>query len=142
MHYIATWFRARQGSRSQVASYVESRKRRTLRRNGAHFERGNSSWITSRAVYYLKYRYPVILSITMENGGGHAVVATKYKKRSRSERKCDTRKTGWWWGETTKEDCYWKTVYDYEFFLHYGWGGSNNKWQEVGVKGAYCAYIS
>ena len=28
MHYIATWFRARQGSRSWVASYVESRKKR------------------------------------------------------------------------------------------------------------------
>ena len=27
MHYIATWFRARQGSRSRVASYVESRKK-------------------------------------------------------------------------------------------------------------------
>ena len=142
MHYIATWFRARQGSRSRIASYVESRKKRRARQNGAYFERGGSSWIASKAVYYLNYGYPVILSITPEGGSGHAVVATKYKQRSRRERQCDTTKTGFWWGRRTKEVCHWKTVYDNEFFLHYGWGGSNNKWQEVGVKGAHCAYIS
>ena len=142
MHYIATWFRARQGSSSRVSSYVESRKKRRARQNGAYFQRGGSSWIASKAVYYLNYGYPVILSITPEGGGGHAVVATKYKQRSRMEHECNTKKTGWWWGKKTKLQCHWKTVYDYEFFLHYGWGGSNNKWQEVGVKGAYCAYIS
>ena len=72
MHYISTWFRARQGSRSRVASYVESRKKRTARQNGAYFQRGGSSWIESKAVYYLNYGYPVILSITPEGGGGHA----------------------------------------------------------------------
>ena len=142
MHYISTWFRARQGSRSQVASYVESRKEGRAPQNGAYLERGNSSLIESKAVYYLKFNYPVILEITLEGGGGHSVVATKYKQRSRSERECDTTKTGFWWGERTKEVCHWKTVYDYEFFLHYGWGGSNNKWQEVRAKGAHCAYIS
>ena len=142
MHYISTWFRARQGSRSQVASYVESRKEGRAPQNGAYLERGNSSWIESKAVYYLKFNYPVILEITLEGGGGHSVVATKYKQTSRSERECDTTKTGFWWGERTKEVCHWKTVYDYEFFLHYGWGGSNNKWQEVRAKGAHCAYIS
>lgn len=141
MHYIAPWFRARQGSRSRVATYVEKRKKRSTKSSGGFIQRGGSSWIASKAVYYLKYGYPVILSITLE-GGGHAVVATKYKQRSRSERQCDTTKTGWWWGERTKENCYWKTVYDNEFFLHYGWGGYSNKWQEVGVKGAYCAYIT
>ena len=142
MHYIATWFRERQGSRSRVASHLESRKRRAARRNGAYVQQGGSSWIASKAVYYLGYGYPVVLSITPEGGGGHAVVATQYKQWSRTERQCDTRKTGWWLGRKTKEHCYWKTVYDYKFFLHYGWGGRNNKWQEVGVKGAYCAYIS
>jgi len=143
MYYIATWFRARQGSRSRVASYVESRKKRRARKNGAYaVERGGSSWIASKAVYYLNYGYPVILSVTLEDGGGHFVVATKYKQRSRSERQCDTTLTGFWWLFWEKEECHWKTVYDYEFYLHYGWGGYNNKWQEVGVTGAYCAYIS
>ena len=142
MHYIATWFRARQGSRSRVASYVESRKKRAARRNGGSFQRGGSSWIASKAVYYLKYGYPVVLGFTLEGKDGHSVVATKYKQRSRSERQCDTTKTGWWTGKRTKVNCYWKTVYDNEFFLHYGWGGSNNKWQEVGVDSAHCAYIS
>ena len=96
--------------------------------------------IESKAVYYLNYGYPVILSITPEGGGGHAVVATKYKERTRRERECIP--LAWWFVHGIHEHCYWKTVYDYEFFLHYGWGGSNNKWQEVGVKGAYCAYIS
>ena len=142
MHYISTWFRARQGSRSWVASYVESRKVGRAPQNGASLERGNSSWIASKAVYYLKLGYPVILEITLEGGGGHSVVTTKYKQRSRRERECYTTTTGFLWGERTKEECHWKTVYDYEFFLHYGWGGWNNKWQEVGVKGAHCAYIS
>ena len=142
MHHIAPWFRARQGSRSGVAGYTEERKKRRVRNSGGTYQRGGSSWIASKAVYYLKYGYPVVLSITAEGGGGHAVVATKYRQRSRRERKCDTTKTGWWWGKRTKEHCYWKTVYDNEFYLHYGWGGFNNKWQEVGVKGAYCAYIS
>lgn len=141
MHYIAKWFRDRQGSNTHVASYVESRKRRAARRNVGSFQRGGSSWIASKAVYYLGHRYPVVLSITVEGGGGHSVVATKYKKRSTTERQCGTRKTGWWLGRKTKQHCYWKTVYDYEFFLHYGWGGRNNKWQEVGLKGAYCAYL-
>ena len=141
MHYISTWFRARQGSRSRVASYVKSRKKRSARRNGGSLERRGSSWIESKAVYYLNYGYPVILSITLEGGGGHSVVATKYKQRSRSERECNTRTTGFWWGKT-KLDCHWKTVSYYEFYLHYGWGGYNNKWQEVGVNAAHCAYIS
>ena len=140
MHLVASWFRARQGSRSRVASYLESRKRRSS--SGAYLDRGGSYWITSRVVYYLNYHYPVVLSITAENGGGHSVVATRYKKRSRRKRECHTRRTGWWLSRKTKVDCSWKTVSDYEFFLHYGWGGHNSKWQEVGVKGAYCAYIA
>ena len=121
MHYIATWFRARQGSRSRVASYVESRKKRRARQNGASFQRGGSLWIASKAVYYLNYGYPVILSITLEGGYGHAVVATKYKQRFRSERTCYTPTTDPdWYYEWTREECYWNKVYYYEFFLHYG----------------------
>ena len=140
MHYIAPWFRARQGSRSRVASFRERRKKRSS--SGGYVQRGGRSWMTSKAVHYLNHGYPVILSFATESGDGHTAVATKYKAWSRRYRECHTRKTGWWLGKKTKVDCSWKTAYDYEFFLHYGWGGSNNKWQEVGVKGAYCAYIA
>ena len=110
--------------------------------NGGRIERGGHSWIAAKGVYWLKKDYPVIFSIDMEGSGGHAVVATKYKEKTRRYRHCYQMKTGFWWGERTKEICSWRTAYDYEFYLHYGWGGSENKWQQIGAKGAYVAYLA
>ena len=139
MHLIAPWFRSRQGSQAHVVSYLESRKRRSI--GGATVQRGSRSWIESKGVEFLKTGYPVVFSFTMEDKSGHSVVATQYKERSRSYRHCENRKTGLWWGRT-KQDCSWRTAYDYEFFLHYGWGGSNNKWQKVSPYAAHVAYVT
>lgn len=142
MYLIAPWFRSRQGSRSRVVSYLPSRKKRLAVANGGRIERGGHSWIAAKGVYWLKKDYPVIFSIDMEGRGGHAVVATKYKEKTRRYRHCYQTKTGFLWGERTKEICSWRTAYDYEFYLHYGWGGSGNKWQQIGAKGAYVAYLA
>ncbi|KAJ7380280.1 hypothetical protein OS493_010996 [Desmophyllum pertusum] len=130
MHLIAPWFRSRQGSNSRVASYLESRKKRSS--DGSSVERGGRSWIRSKAVEYITSDYPVILSFKTESKVGRAAVATRYREKSRSYRHCTT---GWW-----KVCSKWKTVYYYEFYLHYGWGGYNNKWQQVSPYGAYVAY--
>ncbi|KAL9986524.1 hypothetical protein ACROYT_G000688 [Oculina patagonica] len=140
MKLIAAWFRARQGSTSRVVTFLENRKRRSS--SGlASVQRGGRSWIESKGAHYIKYGYPVIFSIVMEGGSGHTVVATEFKEKTRRYRECHTRKTGWWWGERTKEDCSWKRAYDYEYYVHYGWGGRGNKWQEINPRGAYVAYI-
>ena len=143
MHLIAPWFRARQGSKSRVVSYLQSRKRRGIG-GGASVQRGGSSWIESKAVGHLKLGYPVILNIFLAENSGHSVVATKYKERSRSYRVCHSRRTGWWWWKRTKQNCSWKTAYDYEFFLHYGWENPSetNKWQEVSPFAGFNAYIA
>ena len=140
MNRVAPWFRARQGSKSRVTSFLERRKKR-YSSGGASTSRGGISWIEAKGAYYIKHYWPVIFSITLESGTGHAVVATKYKEWSRSYRDCRRTKTGWWWGQRYKENCSWKTAYDYEYYLHYGWGGKGNKWQEVSPKGAYVAYL-
>ena len=139
MNYVAKWFQARQGSKARVVSYLPSRKKRW---RYSSVQQGGSPWIRDKVIEDIKLRYPVVLSITTENGG-HSVVATKYKRYSRSYRVCHSRETtGWWFGRRTKEECSWKTAYDYEFFLHWGWGGRNNKWLEVTPVGAYNAYIA
>ncbi|KAJ7365793.1 hypothetical protein OS493_002512 [Desmophyllum pertusum] len=141
MRLIGPWFRSRQGSKSWVVSYRESRKKRSS--GGSSVQRGQGrSWIQSKAVEFIKSGYPVILSFITESKDGHAVVATQYKGKSRRYRHCTSRKTGWWTGKRTKTVCSWKTAYDYEFFLHYGWGGRNNKWQQICPFGANVAYIS
>lgn len=138
MHLISSWFRARQGSTSRVATFLNGRKRRSSS-SGAVVQRGGRSWIESKGAYYIGYGYPVIFSIEMEGGTGHSVVATEYKEWSRRYRVCRSRQTGWWWGRRTKTDCSWTTASDYEYFLHYGWRGSGNKWQEISPLGAYVA---
>lgn len=97
--------------------------------------------MTSKAVYYLNNGYPVIFSINVGKDG-HSVVATKYKKRHSRRRGCHRRLIGFWWGKRPAVSCFWTISYVYEFYLHYGWGGYNNKWQEVGARGAYCAYVA
>ncbi|KAJ7380279.1 hypothetical protein OS493_010995 [Desmophyllum pertusum] len=141
MHLIAPWFRPRQGSNSRVVSYLESRKKRSS--DGSSVVRGGRSWIQSKAAEYIKSGYPVILDFDFESEGGHSAVATRYKGTSRRNRHCKTKTTGWWVGKKTKTVCSWETAaYDYEFFLHYGWGGRNNKWQQVSPFGAHVAYIA
>ena len=139
MHLIAPWFRSRQGSKSRVDGYLQSRIGRSI--GGASVRRGSRPWIESKGVEWLNCGYPVVFSFTTERKSGHAAVATQYKKTSRRYRHCESRKTGWWWRRRTKTVCSWRRAYDYEFFLHYGWGGSNNKWQKVSPFAAHVAYI-
>lgn len=140
MHFIAPWFRQRQGSKARVVSYLEGRKRRSA--GGTIDGRGSRSWIESKGVWWLDIGYPVVFGFLTESKAGHAAVATKYQKTSRTYRHCEEKTTGWWWRKKTKTVCSWKTDNDYKFFLHYGWGGSNNKWQSLSPFSAHVAYIT
>lgn len=140
MHLIAPWFRQRQGSKARVVSYLESRKGRSA--GGKIAGRGSRSWIVSKGVSFLDIGYPVVFSFLTESKAGHSAVATKYQKTSRSYRHCEKKTTGWWFRKKTKTVCSWKTANDYKFFMHYGWGGSNNKWQSLSPFGAHVAYIA
>lgn len=136
MHLIAPWFRARQGSKSRVASYLESRKRRN---NGGSVSHGPKPWIESNGVWWLNKGFPVVFEIKSGSGYWQFVVATGYKKNHRRYRKC--RKTGWWWGKKKDVCDDWKDEYHYQFFLHFGWGGVYNKWQQITAYGAHVAYV-
>ena len=138
MHLIAPWFRARQGYRARVVSYLERRKKRSV--DGARVEKGSRSWIQSKGVEWLKKDYPVVFGFPVE-GGGHSAVATKYREKVRSYRHCTSRQTGWWWGKKTKSVCSWRRAYDYEFYLHYGWAGRNNGWRTINPWDAHVAYL-
>ena len=138
MHLIAPWFRARQGYRARVVSYLERRKKRSV--DGARVEKGSRSWIQSKGVEWLKKDYPVVFGFPVE-GGGHSAVATKYREKVRNYRHCTSRQTGWWWGKKTKSVCSWRRAYDYEFYLHYGWGGRNNGWRTINPWDAHVAYL-
>ena len=140
MHLIAPWFRQRQGSKARVVGYLESRKRRSA--GGSIAGRGSRSWIESKGVWWLDIGYPVVFGFLTESKAGHSAVATKYQKTSRTYRHCEQKTTGWWFGKKTETVCSWKTATDYKFFLHYGWGGYNNKWQSLSPFSAHVAYIT
>ena len=129
MRRIKPWFKARQGSKAAVVSYLKK----------------SSSWMVSKGVWFLKYGYPVIFSFNIIDGkkkSGHAAVATMYRTMSKTYHHCQKKKTGWWFWRKTKTVCDWKTDYYTEFYIHYGWGGSNNKWQSVSPAALHVAYIS
>ena len=136
-HRIQSWFQARQGSKARASSYLESRKRRGF------VERGDRSWIQRKAAQiYMKIGYPVVMSFYVESKSGHSAVATKYKEWYRDVRWCRTRTTGWWTSRRTRRKCWEEKEYKYEFYLRYGWGGNNNKWQAINPFGAHVAYIA
>ena len=131
MHRIKPWFKERQGSKAVVKGYNRPWRK--------------SSWMVSKGVWFLKYGYPVVFSFYVDNGkkkAAHAAVATKFTTKSTTYRHCQKKKTGWWVGRKTKTVCNWKTDHYIEFFIHYGWGGSNNKWQSVSPTSLHVAYIS
>ena len=139
IHKIAPWFRARQGLRSRVQSYLESRKRRS--NNGASVSQGSESWIEDSSVPWLNNGYPVVFEIDPARSSRHFAVATKYKQKSRQVRRCSSTTTGWWLWKKNKETCWTNTEKHKEFFLHYGWGGYNNKWQRVNLYSAHVAHV-
>ena len=139
MHLIAPWFRARQGYRARVVSYLERSKKRSV--TGATFEYGSRSWILSKGVEWLKKDYPVVFEFKTARGG-HAVVATMYAETVKRYRHCENSHTGWFWGRRTKTVCSWKSDHSYQLYLHYGWGGSNNGWQTIDPYGAHVAYLN
>lgn len=120
MKLIARWFRARQGRKARVASYLR----------GWWY---STSKIRSKGKWWLDIGYPVVFGIKVDKKNGHSVVATKYRKRSRRYRHC-VRILFW-------TSCRWKTTHDLRFYLHYGWGGYNNKWDHVNPFSAHVAYI-
>ena len=140
IHKIAPWFRARQGLRSGMQSYRESRNRRS---NRASVSQGSKSWIEDSSVPWLNNGYPVVFEIETARSSRHFAVATKYKQKSRQIRRCSSRTTGWWWWWWKKrsENCWTNTEKHKEFFLHYGWGGYNNKWQRVNLYSAHVAHV-
>ena len=146
MHLIAPWFRTRQGLKSRVESYLERRKKRS---NGASVSQGSKSWIESSSAPWLNNGFPVVFEIETANGSKHFAVATKYKQKSRQVRRCSSTTTGWWWGwgwwwpwwRRSRETCWMETERHKEFFLHYGWGGHNNKWQRVSPYSAHVAHV-
>ena len=123
MRLIQPWFQARQGSKARIASYLRSKK---------------PKWLRSKGKWWLDIGYPVVFGFRISKKSGHSVVATKYRTKSRKYRHCRT--SGWWTGKRTR--CTWKTAQDYEFFLHYGWGGNSNQWQMLDPTSAHVAYIS
>ena len=141
MHRIAPWFRTRQGLKSRVESYLERRKRRN---NGASVSQGGKSWIESSSVPWLNNGFPVVFEIGTASGSRHFAVATKYKQNSKQVRRCSSRTSGWWWWwwwKKSRETCRRHTEKHKEFFLRYGWGGHNNKWQRVIVYSAHVAHV-
>ena len=137
-HLIAPWFRARQ-ARARVVSYLDRRIKTSVA--GARVECTSRSEIQSKGVAWLKKDYPVFFGFPVE-GGGHSAVATKYREKVRSYRHCTSRQTGWWLGKKTKSVCSWRSAYDYEFYLHYGWGGRNNGWRTINPWDAHVAYLN
>ena len=138
MHGIAPWFRTRQGLKSRVESYLERRKKRS---NGASVSQGSKSWIESSSAPWLNNGFPVVFEIETANGSKHFAVATKYKQKSRQVRRCSSTTTGWWFWKKNKDKCWTETEKHKEFFLHYGWGGHNNKWQRVSPYSAHVAHV-
>ena len=134
MHLIAPWFRARQGYRARIVSYLEKSKKRSV--SDARVEYGSRSWIQSKGVEWLNEGYPVVFGFPVE-GGGHSAVATKCWKKVRRYRHCISRQNGWRRGSV----CSWRNAYDYEFFLHYGWGRSNNGRKTINPWDAHVAYL-
>ena len=137
-HLIESWFKARQGSRATVVSYLESRKRRGT------IKRVQQSGIESKAAGYIHRGYPVIISYYASKKIGHSAVATKYKEWSRNIRFCRSWTTGWWTGKKTRKSCTrWYNEYKYDFYLRYGAGGYKNQWLSVSpyIFGAHVAYI-
>lgn len=121
MKLIAPWFRVRQGPKARVASYLPRRGYST-------------SKMRSKGKWWLDIGYPVVFDIITASKDGHSVVATKYRIKSRRYRHC--KKILFW------KSCSWKTAHDLKFYLHYGWGGSNNKWDHVNPTSAHVAYIA
>lgn len=119
MRRIKRWFKARQGKKARVKSYIRPRK---------------AKWLRSKGKRWLDFGYPVVFGFRSSKKSGHAVVATKYRTKTRYYRHCKKR----WW---RKIKCTWKKVQDYEFFLHWGWGGRENKWQMLEPTDAHVAYI-
>lgn len=119
MRRIKPWFKDRQGKKARVRSYLWPRK---------------AKWLRSKGKWWLDIGYPVVFGFRSSKKSGHSVVATKYRTKTRYYRHC---KKKWW----RKIRCTWKTAQDYEFFLHYGWGGRNNQWQMLDPTSAHVAYI-
>ena len=137
MHRIEPWFRARQGAKARVVSYLRRRGFWDFSFNSRIYK-GSSSWIVSKGKWWLNKGYPVVFGLITEKKSGHSVVATKYRVKSRRYRHCVTK--GWWWGKK-RTVCTWKTAYYCEFYLHYGWGGLNNDWLQLSPTDAHVAYI-
>ena len=141
MHLIAPWFRARQGYKARVVSYLEGSKKRSS--GSARVEYGSRFWIQFKGAEWLKSRkYPVVFSFDTENGG-HSAVATRYRETVRWYRHCWTTQTGWLFARRTKRVCSWKSDRVYKFFLHYGWKNTvkHNKWYPISPFGAQVAYL-
>ncbi len=121
MTLIEPWFQARQGLKARVESYLS----------------GGKSWFEAQIASWLEDQYPVVVSFKLRPKAGHSTVATKYKKTARRYRHCVIKRPG----RKPIIVCSWKIAYDYKFFLHYGWGGNSNKWQEVSPTSAHVAYV-
>lgn len=97
-----------------------------------------------KGVWFLKYGYFVVFSFYVDNGKkkvGYVVVVMKFIMKLIIYCYCQKKKIGWWVGRKIKIVCNWKIDYYIEFFIYYGWGGCNNKWQLVSLWVLYVVYI-
>ncbi|XP_068707223.1 uncharacterized protein [Montipora foliosa] len=117
MDKIEGWFQARQGRKARVRRYKDQ--------TPYSYRRKGRSWIDSG--------YPVIFEFLIDGkrDQGHAVVASKYRIKYQRYLHCEC-----------VNYCEWQQEAYYEFYLHYGWGGSSNKWQELNPYGLFVAYVS
>ena len=111
---ILPWFQKRQSHANMVTFWQRS-----------------ADELTNLAKVGLDSGYPVVVEFLLSGPGtGHAVVATKYRTRLKEVLKCN--------GNNFVR----VTVLEYEFYLHYGWGGNNNQWQTVEPYGVHIVYLA
>ena len=116
--FILSWFQQRQGPLANLVSNWE----------------GSANELRNLAKRGLNAGYPVVMEFLLGGPGtGHAVVATKYRTRSKKVQECH-------WNNQVP--CNWVTIQEDEFYLHYGWGGNNNQWQTLEPFGVHIAYLS
>lgn len=131
---LEPWFKAHQGSKARVKSYLKKRTKRSLRSTSSRKLGGKDGdgvgYFNQVGLKYLKSGWPVMFSIYTKNNVGHDVVGTKYRQKIKRQRR-------WflWWH-------YWKTVQENEFYLHYGWGKDSNKWQKISPFEVHVAYVT
>lgn len=126
MHLVAPQFRARQEYKARVVSYLE----------------GSFNEVESRGLLVKVFggQIQAILSFSAFNMTQLPGIQQSLRNTKGTPEDTDfakTRKLDGGGGGKRNLSAHGEFAYDYEFFLHYGWGGNNNKWLKVIPISAY-----